>query len=194
MARPTRFAAFSRLLHWIMAVMILAMVFIGVGMVTRPGDYHHLVSVHRPLGVAILVLAAIRLVNRLINRPPPLPADMPRWLKAVADASHMVLYALMFAVPLVGWAMLSAGDYPVGLYGPLRLPPILPPSPPVFAALRQTHTVLALLFFATFLAHLGAALTHALVFRDGVFESMASLRMDPRRRQRPARTSAAPTP
>lgn len=186
MARPTRFAALSRLLHWTMAVMILAMLFIGVGMVTSLGDYHRLVSVHRPLGIAIFVLAAIRLVNRLINRPPPLPADMPRWLKAVAEASHIVLYALMFAVPLVGWAMLSAGGYPIVLYGPMHLPPILPQSPPVYAALRQTHTVLAFLLFATFLAHLGAALAHALLFHDGVFQSMASARIGPSRRQRPS--------
>jgi cytochrome b561 len=186
MARPTRFAALSRLLHWIMAAMILAMLFIGVGMVTSPGDYHHLVSIHRPLGVAILVLVAIRLVNRLLNPPPPLPEDMPGGLKAVAEASHLVLYALMFAVPLIGWAMLSAGSYPIVLYGPLHLPSILPHDPPLYAVLRETHTVLAFLLFAAFLAHLGAALAHALVFRDGVFQSMASSRAGSPRRRRPA--------
>jgi cytochrome b561 len=176
MASSTPFAALSRILHWLMAAMILAMLFIGIGMVVRPEHYHRLVSIHRPLGIAVLVLVAIRLVNRLFNRPPPLPKDMPGPLKAVADASHVALYGLMFAVPIIGWSMLSAGAYPIVLYGSLHLPPIMPPAPPLYAALRETHTVLAVLLFVTFLAHLGAALAHALVFRDGVFQTMASVR------------------
>ena len=175
MARAHPFPVFSRLLHWIMGVMILAMLFIGVGMVTSLDHYKTLVAIHRPLGAAILALAAVRLINRLLNPPPRLPPAMPARLKLVAGLSHIALYALMIAVPLVGWAMLSAGGYPAVLYGALSLPPIAPHSAPLFAALRQTHTVLALALFGTFLAHLGAALLHALVFRDGVFESMASL-------------------
>jgi cytochrome b561 len=101
---------------------------------------------------------------------------MPAWQRHAAIGSHVLLYALMFAVPLVGWAMLSAARYPVVLYGPLQLPPIAPQDPALFAALRTTHTVLALLLFATFLAHFGAALMHALIFRDDVFPSMTSMR------------------
>ena len=82
----------------------------------------------------------------------------------------------MFTVPLVGWAMLSAARYPVVLYGSLQLPPIAPQNPELFAVLRAMHTVLALLLFATFLAHLSAALMHALIFRDDVFPSMTSFR------------------
>lgn len=171
-----RFPAFSRLLHWLMAAMILTMLFIGIGMVASLADYHWLLSIHRPLGVAILVLVAVRLVNRQINPPPPLPADMPAHLRIAAHASHGLLYALMFAVPLVGWAMLSAARYPIVLYGAWQLPPILPQNDMLYAWLRSTHTVLALALFAVFLAHLAAALTHAFVFRDGVFQSMASVR------------------
>jgi cytochrome b561 len=180
------FPALSRLLHWLMAALVLAMLFIGVGMVTSPVRYHALVAVHRPLGALILLLAAIRLVNRLVNRPPPLPPAMPGWLKAVAGLSHLALYALMFATPLAGWGMLSAGGYPVVLYGAVHLPPILPHDIALFAFLRHAHTVLALSLFAVFLAHLGAALMHALIFRDGVFESMASVRAG----REPARSDA----
>ena len=86
----------------------------------------------------------------------------------------VVLYALMFALPLVGWGMLSAARYPIILYGPLELPPILPHDAVLYAVLRTAHTVLALLLFATFIAHFSAALMHALIYRDGVFPSMAS--------------------
>ena len=170
------FTAFSRLLHWLMAILILAMLFIGIGMVASLTDYHWLVSIHKPIGALILVLVVVRLINRLIHPAPPLQAGMPGWQRFAAHASHVALYALMFALPLVGWAMLSAAHIPVVLYGSLHLPPIVPANAALYATLRTAHTVLALLLFLTFLAHLGAALMHALIFRDGVFESMASLK------------------
>ncbi|HEX9447370.1 MAG TPA: cytochrome b/b6 domain-containing protein, partial [Dongiaceae bacterium] len=120
MTEPTTtFPAFSRLLHWLMAILILAMLFIGVGMVASLTDYHWLVSIHKPLGALILVLVMIRLINRLLNPAPPLPAAMPGWQRFAAHASHVVLYALMFALPLIGWGMLSAARDPIVLYGSL---------------------------------------------------------------------------
>jgi cytochrome b561 len=176
MARHLQFTVFSRILHWMMAVMVLAMLLIGVGMVASLSDYRWLVSIHKPLGILILILVAIRLVNRLLNPAPPLAPGMPAWQRFVAHASHVLLYALMFALPLVGWGMLSAARYPIALYGPIELPPILPFDVSLYATLRTVHTVLAFLLFATFVAHFGAALTHALIYRDGVFPSMASWR------------------
>jgi cytochrome b561 len=101
---------------------------------------------------------------------------MPAWQRFAAHASHVVLYALIFALPLVGWGMLSAVRYPIVLYGALELPPILPHDAALYAMLRTVLTVLALLLFATFIAHFGAALMHALIYRDGVFQSMAPWR------------------
>jgi len=85
----------------------------------------------------------------------------------------------------------SAGGYPVVLCGPLQLPPIAPQSPTLFAALRETHTVLALLLFATFPAHLTAALMHALIFRGDVFPSMTSFRFAGDREADPQRAAEA---
>jgi cytochrome b561 len=177
MSAQARFPAASRLLHWLMAPMIVAMLFIGVGMAaTVSKRYELLVSIHRPLGIAIFVLCVIRIVNRLINPPPELPDMLPSLQRFAAKASHIVLYALMFIMPLVGWGMLSAARYPIVLYGPLRLPPILPHDLTLYAWLRDLHTDLAYLFFATFLVHFGAALFHGLIRRDGVFASMTSWR------------------
>ena len=75
MSRP--FPLLSRLLHWTMALLILAMLFIGVAMVSSLSDYHRLVAIHRPLGILLLVLVAVRLINRLLSPPPPLPSAMP---------------------------------------------------------------------------------------------------------------------
>jgi cytochrome b561 len=173
---PTRFNRPARLLHWSMAALILTMLLIGVAMVTSLADYHALVALHRPIGILILLLALVRLANRWRHPPPPLPSDLPVWQRWAAHASHIALYGLMLAMPLVGWAMLSAARYPVALGGAVVLPPILPQSPMLYARLRELHTVLAYALFGLILAHLGAALLHALVRQDGVFASMAPWR------------------
>lgn len=170
---PGMFALPARILHWLMAALILAMLFIGVGMVASVSERHAwLLRIHKPLGIAILLLAVVRLAVRLRHPPPPLPADLPALQKLAAHASHWLLYALMIAMPLVGWAMLSAGGYPVMLSESLRLPPIVPASATAFAILHHLHGWLAMLLFLTFLAHLGAALYHGLIRRDGVLASM----------------------
>jgi cytochrome b561 len=175
--RQARFPAVSRWLHWSMAVMIVAMLFIGIGMAASVSRrYETLVSIHRPLGLAILLLVVARIVNRWVNPPPPLPDTLPALQRFAAEASHYLLYALMFALPLVGWAMLSAAPDPIVVFGSLRLPPILSQDPTTYAWLRRLHTYLAFLLFATIMVHLAAAMLHGLIRRDGVFESMASWR------------------
>ncbi len=174
-----RFTPLQRLLHWVMAVLILAMLFIGVGMVsTVMPKYLTLVSIHKPLGIAILVLALIRLVVRLRYGTPPLPPDLPEPMKLAAHLSHYALYILMIGMPLIGWAMLSAAAYPVVLYGGVHLPAILPQSDSLHTVLWNAHFYLAFVFFAMILMHVAAALFHALIRRDGVFEAMASVSAD----------------
>jgi cytochrome b561 len=156
-----------------MAVCILAMLFIGVGMVsTIQPDYLSLVSIHKPLGIAILVLALIRLAVRLVCGSPPLPENMPAPMKLAAYLSHVAFYLLMIGLPLLGWAMLSAADYPVLVAG-IRLPAIAAHSDELHTLLWNAHRFLALCFFALIVLHMAAALFHALVRRDGVFQAMA---------------------
>ena len=94
-------------------------------------------------------------------------------MKLAAYLSHYALYALMIAMPLLGWAMLSAAAYPVVLFGGVHLPAILPQSDSLHALLWDAHFYLAFAFFALILTHVAAALFHAFVRRDGVFEAMA---------------------
>lgn len=173
MNRPRHFNLLARVLHWSMALAILAMLFIGAAMVVSLQHREQLLDLHRPLGLAILLLALVRLANRLRHAPPPLPDDLPRIQVWAATASHWLLYALMLAMPLIGWAMLSAGAYPVELFKGVNLPAILPHSPQLYGMLRPLHGVLAYVLFFTILAHLGAALYHAWIRRDGVFGQMA---------------------
>lgn len=167
------FHPFARLLHWLMAILILAMLFVGIGMVTTVSSKHQwLLAIHRPLGVTLFLLVIVRLCVRLRFKPPTLPTGVPAWQKFAAHTSHWLLYGMMLAMPLVGWAMLSAGGYPIMLGSAWHLPPILPANGELFAWLRVTHRYLAYLLALTILGHLGAAMYHALIRRDGVFQSM----------------------
>ena len=90
MNTPATFHPFARVLHWTMAVLILAMLFIGVGMVGTVSPKHQwLLAIHRPLGVAILLLVVVRLAVRLRTQPPALPDDMPRWQRSFLAASAL---------------------------------------------------------------------------------------------------------
>ena len=172
-AEHRQFTAFTRLLHWTMAAMVLTMLCIGLAMVTSLANYHALVSLHRPLGIAILVLVVVRFVNRQLSPLPPFPDTMSPAERRIAHLSELLMYGLMFVLPLVGWGMLSAASYPIVLYGPIHLPPILPHNVTLYAVLRKAHTILAYLFIVTFLAHFGAILFHTLIVRDGILKRMA---------------------
>ncbi|MES2869161.1 MAG: cytochrome b [Pseudomonadota bacterium] len=174
MSAPTSyFAPLARLLHWLMALMIIAMLFIGAGMAASVSQRHEwLLNLHKPLGIAILLLVMVRLFVRFSTRQPPLPADLPAVQALAAKLSHLLLYGLMLVLPVVGWAMISAAGDPVMISSSLQLPAILPANPTTFALLRKAHTYLAYLLFFTVLLHLAAALYHGWVRRDGVLESM----------------------
>ncbi|WAC48284.1 cytochrome b [Asticcacaulis sp. SL142] len=169
----TRFHLTLRLLHWFMAALIIAMLFIGVGMVSTAGPaYPWLLALHRLVGIALLALVVIRLTLRWRLGAPALPHDLPGWQKMAARAVHLTFYGLLLAMPMIGWAMLSASGTPVVLINGVILPPIAPHDLQLFAGLRKLHTCLAFIFFALILGHLAVGLAHGLIRKDGVLASM----------------------
>lgn len=167
------FSPLARALHWLMALMVIAMLFIGAGMVASVSERHEwLLNIHKPLGIAILALVIVRLIVRFTTQTPPLPADLSAVQVLAAKFSHYLLYALMLAMPLIGWAMISAAGDPVMLGSSIRLPSIVSAHAETFALLRRAHRYLAYLFFLTILAHLAAALFHGWIRRDEVLDSM----------------------
>ena len=174
--RRTRFAAPQRVLHWLMAICILSMLFIGIGMIsTVTPKYFTLMQIHKLLGIVILVLALARLLLRFVYGAPELPPNLPFLEKLAAESSQYILYALIIGMPLIGWGMLSASSHPVILSGNIYLPPILPVNPTLYILLRDAHYCLALAFLALILMHFAAMIFHKLVKNDGLFETMAPI-------------------
>lgn len=168
---PSHFNGLARSLHWLMASMILAILFIGVGMTTSISHRVWLIDLHRPLGIAIFLLAILRILNRRRGSP-ALPANLPNWQKLIAKLSHLALYALMLGLPLLGWALLSAGGYPIVIFEGFNLPSIMTSDPIAYTWLRDAHGTLAWILYFVIVGHISAALVHAWIYRDGVFSRM----------------------
>ena len=186
----TRFALPSRILHWLVAPMVIAQLFIGVTMIASLSYYPLLLAIHRPLGILILIFAVIRLANRLTHKLPPFLATMGPLERRIASWSEYLLYALLLVQPLVGWAMLSAARFPITMVGPFHLPGIAPHNIDVYSVLRQCHSVFAFLLFLTFTAHMCAVLFHTLVLRDRLIDRMAVWPTKPGRSASPRRDEA----
>ncbi|WP_413616283.1 cytochrome b [Halomonas cupida] len=169
------FSIIARILHWLMAIMVITMLFVGAGMVATVSErYEWLMQLHRPLGISILLLVVIRIGIRMTHGTPSLPSSLPMWQKIAARLSHLMLYGLMVSMPLIGWAMESAGGYPVTLFDGITLPVLVDASPGLYSTMNFLHTWLAYTLFFLVLIHFGAALFHALVKRDDVLSSMTT--------------------
>lgn len=169
----SRYPASARLLHWIMAALLLSQLSLGLAMVDRWQAWTTAaIQLHKAFGVLALLLVGLRLGNRLRFRAPLLPSSLPTVQRALARASHWTLYALMIALPLTGWAMQGAAGLPVRVVG-VVLPALVDPDLARYGLLRELHAWLAYGLAALVLLHAGAALHHAWVRRDDVFGHMA---------------------
>jgi cytochrome b561 len=154
----------------------------GWTMISAPsGSYlqYSLYQWHKSVGMTILALSVLRLAWRFLHKPPPLPAAMPAWEKRAAKAGHACLYALLIALPLSGWAVVSASplNIPTVLYGVLPLPHLpvlaeLPDKREAESALELVHGIGGWLLVVLLAGHIGAALRHHFKMHDDVLSRM----------------------
>ncbi|MCX7156215.1 MAG: cytochrome b [Rhodocyclales bacterium] len=170
----TRFTGVAIGLHWLIAIAIIGTFSVGLYMHELPLSPQKLriYSWHKWAGVTIFMFVALRLVWRLLHRPPELPAGMPVWQRKAAEATHVLLYLLMFAVPLSGWLMSSAKGFQTVWFGVLPLPDLLDKNKELGDLLQEVHELLNFGMAALVIAHLGAALKHHFIDRDDVLARM----------------------
>jgi cytochrome b561 len=161
-------------LHWGVAALIFAAFPLGVYMHELPlsPDKLRLYSYHKWLGVTVFALAVLRVTWRATHAPPPLPAAMPRWQQLAAHGLHYLLYILIFAVPLSGWLMSSAKGFQTVWFGVLPLPDLVPKDKALGDLLKEVHETLNFVLLGAVLAHVGAALKHQFIERDGILARM----------------------
>lgn len=161
--------------HWLIAILIVGAFTMGLVMTDIPGitptklKYY---SWHKWAGVTILALAALRLLWRLRHRAPAYPATMPGWQQQAANILHGLLYVLMFAIPLSGYFYTLSAGIPVVWFGLFKLPVLIDANPALKPVLKGLHYWLNMTLAAAVLAHVGAALKHQFIDRDGVLKRM----------------------
>jgi cytochrome b561 len=169
-----RYSSVAIALHWVLALAIIGSFSMGVYMSDLPNSPAKLklINYHKWAGITILALSALRLLWRLTHRP---PADlpMPTWQARAAHFTHVALYALFFAVPLVGWAYSSAAGFPIVVFGVLPLPDFVSPDKALAGVLKATHGNLAFLMGVLVIGHIAGALKHQFIDRDGLLARMS---------------------
>jgi cytochrome b561 len=174
MTAATRYTGTAISLHWLVTFLILAAFPLGLTM----GDLAlspfklKLISYHKWLGVTLFLLAAARLAWRATHTPPPLPAAMPTWQQYAAHGLHHLLYVLLFAIPLSGWLMSSAKGFQTVYLGVLPLPDLIGKDKALGDVLKEIHRLLNYGMLALVIAHVGAALKHHFIDRDGILARM----------------------
>lgn len=167
-----RYSTTARLIHWIMAALILMTIPAGLVMV-QPGLDRGLQNTlfifHKNVGVALLILVVLRLVWRIGHPAPPLPATVPAWQARIAGLSHLALYGLMVIVPVAGYVRVKAGGFPIETLDALGVPSLVPRSDALAEVAKTIHYGAGLAIAVVMAAHIGAALFHGIVKRDGVF-------------------------
>ena len=170
---PSRYSTVAIALHWVLGLAIVGSFSVGVYMHELPVSPQRLklYNYHKWAGICILALSALRLMWRLTHRP-PVDLPMPAWQQRAAHATHGLLYLLFFAVPLVGWAYSSAAGFPIVVFGMIPLPDFVPVDKALADAIKPFHAYLAFALAALVLAHIGAALKHQFIDRDGLLSRM----------------------
>lgn len=166
--------ATAKLFHWVMAALIFAQIALGLVAVSwhvSPTKLNLFVW-HKSTGLLILALLALRLLWRLSNRVPALPAEMAAWERLGAHLSHFLLYALMIALPLTGWVISSASNVPFRIFWQIPLPAITAPDKATAELFASVHGGLVALLAAVLFMHIGAALRHHYVKKDSVLARM----------------------
>ena len=169
-----RYGVVAQVLHWIIAALIVTQFTLGWVADDLPLGMRRLglLARHKSFGMTVLMLAVLRLLWRLFNRPPELPAGMSKSQMLLARATHIAFYVLLFAMPFTGWTMSSAKNYSVSWFGLFTWPNLISPNEHAFDLLRSTHHILSDALLAIAILHIFAALKHHFWNKDDVLVRM----------------------
>jgi cytochrome b561 len=163
----------TKALHWIIVILIINQWVIAERAEELKGlEKLQVLSWHKSFGMTILMLAIIRLVWRWMNPVPDLSAETRPWERVLAKISHLLLYALIFAMPLTGWMMSSARNFPVSWFKLFQFPDLVAPADQTFHQMHDLHHLLFKLLVVVALLHIAGALKHHFIDRNDVLKRM----------------------
>ncbi len=160
--------------HWVIAVLIIAQLAVGLYMVDLPLEpsKFELYGLHKEFGTVVLILASLRVLWRWSNIVPPQLNYIPKWQAQAARLSHFLLYVSMFAMPLTGWIMSSAGGFPVSFFGLFVLPDLVSPNKELSSFFQETHAWIGYALIALITLHIAATVQHYVVYKENILKKM----------------------
>lgn len=168
-----KYGIVAKTLHWLVALLIIAVWSVGMYMggvpETNTALRSTLYGLHKSTGMAILMLVIIRYSWRLYNTTPA-PATENKLLTIAAHTVHYALYVFMFVQPLSGWALSSAAGFPPSFFGWFTFPALVAKNPDMISFYAEVHEIAAYILLALFLLHTGAALFHHFVLKDNTLK------------------------
>ena len=172
-----RYGTVAIILHWLMAVLLIALIALGVYMASLPDVGFDtkkiaLILYHKQLGILALVVAALRLAWRVGNALPQLVEELPEWQKVTALFVHLCFYGLMLALPITGWLLSSAAGFTVSFFGVFDLPDFVSHNDRLFHTFADIHRWLGYVLIVFILIHAVAALRHHVLFNDETLKKM----------------------
>lgn len=174
-----QYGSVAQLFHWTIVILIVTQFVLANkadALSLGPAKIATLAQ-HKSVGMTIFGLAILRLLWRWLNPAPQLPASMPAWQRIGAHASHWLLYGLLLALPLLGWLMSSARNFPVSWFGVFTFPDLVAANRARYEFFRDAHELLAKVLFCLALLHMAAAFKHHLIDRDNVLRRMLPVRL-----------------
>jgi cytochrome b561 len=173
-AAPPAYTITARILHWLTAGLVLSTIPLGLVIANDWGGplQDRLYDLHRSIGALIIPIILVRAVYRFGHPPAPLPDDIPPFQQLAAKATHWALYALLIVQPFVGWIGTSAYRAPIVVFGLFELPPIWPEDRAFSDRVLFLHSLIGLAIAGLLAAHIGAALHHHFVRKDGILRRM----------------------
>jgi cytochrome b561 len=158
-----KYSLSSRILHWLMAAIIIFLLGLGIYMTEflskEASNRMEVYSLHKSLGVMILVLIFVRIINRLIYKAPALPQTMSKIEIILSNLAHLGLYFLMIIVPFSGYLMSNSYGYPVAFFG-YELPFLIEKNFDLASIFSKTHEISAYSLLFLVALHLIAVIKH----------------------------------
>jgi cytochrome b561 len=169
-----RYDGIAQLLHWVIAGLIVTQIVLAKLAEELPKGLQQLIMYarHKSVGMTVLMLAVVRLLWRALHPPPDLPNHMAPYERVLAKVTHVGLYTLLFAMPISGWIMSSAKNYPVSWFGIFTWPDLVAPNEDLHELWENIHGVLAKILVSVALLHIAAALKHHFWNKDDVLKRM----------------------
>ncbi|MEP2943534.1 MAG: cytochrome b [Hyphomicrobiales bacterium] len=180
MSETRGYSRAARAIHWLMAFIIITMIIAGLLMVNGPWDGKfpplrgQLYDYHRGMGFVLLILVVLRIIIKFTSTPPsPLPSSIPAGQQKIAGIVHFLLYAALIIHPLLGWYATNAwGVKKIPFFGLFDLPTLVEKNRALGDQLLAIHGYIGFFITALIVAHIGAALMHQFIKKDGVLLRM----------------------